>query len=1000
MEIENRNGGDVSLEADAGAIFEDTFLSVWRGETDNDPFNQLVLATGLTHRQVSVLRAIGRYLKQGQTSIAQAYMAATLARHPKITTLLHSLFDTLFNPTHHGGGDEDPNVLAKHMTAQIRDMLAEVENIDEDMVLRRYLTVIEAMLRTNYYAPETDGEERRTLAFKFDPKAMDFLPAPRPYREVFVYGTEVEGVHLRFGPVARGGLRWSDRAEDYRTEVLGLVKAQQVKNAVIVPVGAKGGFLPKMLPIGGDRQAVYEAGRAAYVTFITALLSLTDNIVDNDVVQPQNIICRDGEDPYLVVAADKGTATFSDTANGISQDHDFWLDDAFASGGSAGYDHKAMGITARGAWEAVKRHFREMDKNIQEEPFTVIGIGDMSGDVFGNGMLLSEHIRLIAAFDHRDIFIDPDPDVATSFAERKRVFDMGRSTWQNYDKKKLSKGGGIFPRSQKSITLSRAAADAIGLERTKASPNEIMRAILMADAELLWFGGIGTYVRASSESDAEAGDRTNDAIRITARELRAKVVGEGANLGMTQRARIEYGLNGGRCNSDAIDNSAGVNSSDLEVNIKVALAPAMRAGDLTRNDRNKLLVSMTESVADLCLDNNYEQTLTLSRIQRAGMVNLSLQAQLMKTLEERGQLDRAVENLPDEDVIAERAASRQGLTRAEGGVLLSYAKIVLFDELVNSDLPDDPYLERDLLAYFPARMQKAHGDLIRDHRLRSEIIATQLANNVVNRGGPSVISRFEDATGALPSHVVHAHVVTRDAYKLEAIHDAINALDNQIGGDEQMRLHEDLADAQRIAISRYLKSGRTGAPLAECVEALATAYGEVRDCAPAMLPEYLESWTAERRDRYVGLGLSSAAATGLAYLPVLATAPEILAVADQAACSVRDAASAYYAVTKAFRLGRLENLAHQIDVSDYFDGLAQARALDTIDRAHAAITLAALKDAPDDMGDMRDVVQRWIGIHRARIAAVQSRINAITDSTELTVSRLTVAAGLLSDIAT
>lgn len=998
MDLESRSGQPVPLDEDNGAIFENAFLSVWHGDADNDPYNALVLATGLNCRQVTVLRAIGRYLKQGQVAFSQAYMAATLTRHPQLARHLHELFDLRFNPERAKDGDES-QVLARHIHAGIKDMLADVQSIDEDLILRRYLDVLDAMLRTNYYAPHADGSQRATLAFKLDPKAMEFLPQPRPFREIFVYGTDIEGVHLRFGPVARGGLRWSDRAEDYRTEVLGLVKAQQVKNAVIVPVGSKGGFYPKQLPQGGDRQAIFEAGREAYKTFIRSLLSLTDNIVDNTVVRPKNIICLDDEDPYLVVAADKGTATFSDTANGISQDHDFWLDDAFASGGSAGYDHKAMGITARGAWEAVKRHFRDMDKDIQSEPFTVAGVGDMSGDVFGNGMLLSEQIRLIAAFDHRDIFIDPDPDPAVSFAERKRLFEMGRSSWQDYDTKTLSKGGGIFPRNQKTITLSRAAADAIGLEATKATPNEIMTAILKSEVELMWFGGIGTYIRASHESNAEAGDRANDAIRITGKQLRAKVVGEGANLGLTQHARIEYSLSGGRCNSDAIDNSAGVNSSDLEVNIKIALAPSMRDGKLKRPARDKLLEAMTDSVADLVLRNNYEQTLTLSRLAASGVKNLALQAQLMKSLEARGRLDRAVEMLPDDEMIAERAALGIGLTRPEAGVLLSYAKIVLLDDLVNSGLPDDPYLEADLMAYFPPRMRKTYADNIRNHRLRREIIATVLANDVVNRGGPSVISRFEDATGALPQDIVHAHIVTREAYGIEAIHAAIDALDNKVSGDTQMALYEALANAQRIAIGRYLKDGQTKAPLEDAVDNLKTAYEALKTNPASYLPEFLANAIDDRKSDYVGAGLSAAIARDLAALPILATTPEIMSVAGQSNNSVENAAIAYHAVTKAFRLGRLEHLAHQIDVSDYFDGLAQARALDTIEQAHMAITLAALQSAPEDMTDVRDAVQHWTGVHRQRISAVQARINSITDSSDLTVSRLTVAAGLLSDIA-
>ncbi|RWC08165.1 MAG: NAD-glutamate dehydrogenase, partial [Mesorhizobium sp.] len=606
MELENSYGNPINL-AHGGALFEDAFLSVWRGDVDNDGYNGLAQTAGLWSGEITILRAYGRYLQQAGIPQSQDFIAAALNRYPEIARGLHSLFVARLGPAAEGDGA----VAAKHLKAKIRDALEEVPNIDDDTIIRRYLNLIEASLRTNHFVADTKAKGQ-SLAIKLDSQAVEGLPAPRPWREIFVYGSEVEGVHLRFGPVARGGLRWSDRAQDYRTEVLGLVKAQQVKNAVIVPVGAKGGFYPKKLPMSAGRDAIFEAGTSAYKNFVSSLLSITDNIGVDGVIPPAGVVRRDPDDPYFVVAADKGTATFSDTANAISEKHHFWLDDAFASGGSAGYDHKKMGITAKGAWEAVKRHFREMNRDIKAEPFSVVGVGDMSGDVFGNGMLLSPAIRLIAAFDHRDIFIDPDPDMAASLAERQRMFALPRSSWQDYDKSKLSEGGVIVSRNQKSITLPQAAAAAIGLAKTTATPVEIMSAILKAPVDLLWFGGIGTYVRASGESNQDVGDRANDAIRVTALDVRAKVIGEGANLGVTQRARIEFGMNGGRCNSDAIDNSGGVNCSDVEVNIKIALASAMRKGSLTRPARNKLLAEMTDEVSALVLFNNYQQTLALS----------------------------------------------------------------------------------------------------------------------------------------------------------------------------------------------------------------------------------------------------------------------------------------------------------------------------------------------------------------------------------------------------
>jgi len=997
MQIESQSGKEVPMEDD-GVIFEDAFMSVWNRDSDNDPYNGLVLAAGLTCRQVTVLRAYGRYLRQAGTPYGQGYIADALIRHPLLARQLYELFETVFDPARRKNKKkEDPDVTAKHIRAAIADQLAEVPSIDDDRILRSIVTVIDATLRTNYFAPDPAGAPRTSLAFKLNPRAIADLPDPKPFREIFVFGPQVEGVHLRFGPVARGGLRWSDRAQDYRTEVLGLVKAQQVKNAVIVPVGAKGGFYPKQLPAGGSRDEVFEAGRAAYITFISTLLSVTDNLEGDTVVPPPSTVRLDGDDPYFVVAADKGTATFSDTANAISQEMGFWLDDAFASGGSAGYDHKKMGITARGGWEAVKRHFREMDKDIQSEPFTVVGVGDMSGDVFGNGMLLSEKIRLVAAFDHRDIFIDPDPEPASSFAERKRVFKLGRSSWQDYDTKKLSKGGGIFPRSQKIISLSQQAADAIGLGKTKASPNEIMTAILKADAELLWFGGIGTYVRGSNETNFDVGDKANDAIRITAKDVGAKVVGEGANLGMTQRARIEYGLHGGRCNSDAIDNSAGVNSSDVEVNIKIALKPAMDDGTLPRPKRNKLLADMTETVAALVLENNYRQTLALSLAERRGLSILSLQQRLMEYLEERGSLDRAVEFLPDADAIAERQKAGLGLTRAEIGVLLAYAKIVLFDDIVESHLPDDPHLEEDLVAYFPPRMVKDFSDRIKTHRLRREIIATQLANEAINRGGTSLISRFEDATGMLPSGIVRAHVAVRDGYGFPPLYEAIDALDNKVSGARQLDIYEDLGNSLRQATAHFIKTGESHQPLGDSVSALRDAAAALEPKLFSIMPEYLVSWVKERRDAFKADGLSESVAKKLGLMPILAIIPEILSVAKTTGRSVLESGEAMFAVTEMFRIGRLERLAYDLSTDDYFDGLAQNRALDNIYSARLAITVAALAAAGKDKS-ARDAVAEWLEHNELRIARVQDRIADLTKSGGLTVSRLTVAAGLLADL--
>ena len=990
MELESAVGKTIALETD-GALFEDAFLAVWRGLADNDAYNGLVQTAGLKAGEIVILRAYGRYLQQAGIPQSQDFIAGALNRYPEIARQLYELFVARFDPA---VSDADS---ARRQEAAGEAILAALEDVpvlDDDTIVRRFLNLIQSTLRTSCFKPR-DGSESRSLAFKLDSRMLTGLPEPRPWREIFVYGPEVEGVHLRFGPVARGGLRWSDRAQDYRTEVLGLVKAQQVKNAVIVPVGAKGGFFPKKLPVGGSRDEVFEAGRNAYINFISSLLSITDNLDGDKVVPPEHVVRRDGDDPYFVVAADKGTATFSDTANAISQDHGFWLDDAFASGGSAGYDHKKMGITARGAWEAVKRHFREMNRDIQSEPFTVVGVGDMSGDVFGNGMLLSEQIRLIAAFDHRDIFIDPDPDPATTFAERKRVFELGRSSWQDYDKSKISRGGGIFPRSQKSITLSQAAADAIGLGKTTASPAEIMTAILKAPVDLLWFGGIGTYVKAAGESHPDVGDRANDAIRINAGQVGAKVVGEGANLGLTQRARIEYGLAGGRCNSDAIDNSAGVNSSDVEVNIKIALAAAMRTDKLARPARNKLLASMTDEVAELVLTNNYHQTLSISLAERRGLSDLGHQARFMTALEARGLLDRVVETLPGDQQIAERTARGEPLTRAELGVLLAYAKIVLFADLVESRLPDDPHFADDLVSYFPRQMEKKYAGEIAGHRLRREIISTLLANDAINRGGPSFVSRLQDITACTPVEAVGAFVVVRDGFELDAVFDDIDALDNKVDGEAQLGFYQAVGRLIHSASAWMIKNGDNVSPVGERIAELRKARRFLEPKFAELLPDFMQARLAERVHEFHVAGAPEKLAAILAYFGHAEIVPDIDLVAQRANADLERAARTYLGITEAFRIARVEDAARAVSPVDYYDGLALSRANDMIGAARRGMAVSAL--CRHDKAE--DPVAAWIEAGGSRVARARERLQALTEGGDLSLSRLTVAAGMMADLA-
>lgn len=992
MELTSTSEIPIDL-ADDGDLFEEVFRSIWDGASDNDGYNALALTGQLSSRQIIILRAYGRYLQQAGIPYSQDFIAATLNRYPAIAKQIFGLFDQRFNPAKNKAGATKSQSAQQKLRAAIEEGLQGVPSLDDDRILRRFLNLIESTLRTNAFAPEENGSERVTLAFKLDPRALDELPAPRPYREIFVYGPEVEGVHLRFGPVARGGLRWSDRAQDYRTEVLGLVKAQQVKNAVIVPVGAKGGFYPKRLPTGGDRNAIFEAGRAAYITFISTLLSVTDNLQGETVVPPENVIRLDGDDPYFVVAADKGTATFSDTANAISQAHDFWLDDAFASGGSVGYDHKKMGITARGAWEAVKRHFREIGTDIQTTPFTVVGVGDMSGDVFGNGMLLSPQTKLIAAFDHRDIFIDPEPNVKATLKERQRLFDLPRSSWQDFDKSKISAGGGVFSRSQKSITLSKEAAKAIGLGKTTATPFEIMTAILKAPVDLLWFGGIGTYIRSSLETDAEAGDRSNDAIRITGSDVRAKVIGEGANLGVTQKARIEFGLLGGRCNSDAIDNSAGVNTSDVEVNIKIALAQAMRSGKLKRDKRDKVLESMTNEVGSLVLRNNYLQTLALSLAQRRGIVDLAYQARFITDLEAQKLLNRKVETLPEDKALQERQIEGIPLTRAELGVLLAYAKIVLSDQLLASDLPDDPYFERELMEYFPIQMKEGFADEIRTHRLRREIIATQLANDVINRGGPTFVSRLSDLTGQSGPEIVRAYVIVRDGFEVDGLFDAIDRLDNLMPGDVQNGLYAKVAQMLNWTTAWVLRN-RKSADLGGAIAEIKAGRNALLPRLDKLLPVTMMALIREDTANNVALGAPQALAEQMARLEIAPIIPDIAAVAQAANVDIAAAAKAYFDISEAFRIGRIEDAARSVSVADYYDGLALARATDLISQARRGIAVSALTQH----GKKADPAKEWLASRGSRLDEVRQRMANIVETGDLTVSRLAVAAGLLSDL--
>jgi glutamate dehydrogenase len=989
MLLERADGGPIDLDS-GKARLETAFLVVMRGVAENDGYNALTLHGGLAWRDVALIRALSRFLRQIRVPYSQDYMWSTLVKHAGIAADVVELFHARFDPRADTGRDEKQSAIA----ARLEEELQKVESLDEDRILRRFVNTVQSAIRTNFFQTDKGGQLKPLIAVKFESRKLTDLPLPRPLYEIFVYSPRVEGVHMRFGKVARGGIRWSDRPQDFRTEILGLAKAQQVKNAVIVPVGAKGGFVPKLMPKGATREVVQAEGIAAYKLFISTLLDITDNIgPDGAIIPPESVVRHEGDDPYLVVAADKGTATFSDIANSISIEHDYWLGDAFASGGSAGYDHKAMGITARGAWEAVKRHFREMDVDIGKTPFDVVGVGDMSGDVFGNGMLREDTIRLLAAFDHRDIFIDPDPDPKTSFAERKRLFVMPRSSWQDYDKSLISKGGGVYPRSSKEIRLSVEARKLFGVAES-VTPQELMKAILKASVDLLFFGGIGTYIRAANETDDAAGDRANDAIRVTGAELNCKVIGEGANLGVTQRGRIEAALRGVRLNTDAIDNSAGVNTSDVEVNIKIGLNGPVRAGALTIDARNALLAEMTDEVARLVLRNNYQQTLALSLAQRRGLEDLGFQQRLMQTLEMRGELDRGVEFLPDELAIAERRKHNEALTRPELAVLLAYAKLSLYSELLDSNVPDDPYLGRELVRYFPREMSLRYADALHAHRLRREIIATQLTNSMINRGGATLIVRIADQTGAGAPSIAAAFAAVRNSYALIEINSEIDALDNKISGKVQLDLYAAVQDLLLDRLVWFLRN-------VDLTQGLEKIIGHYRDGiaqVSAALDGALSKPAANARDARIAelakAGVPEALARRIGSFALLKAAPDIALVADRAGKPVNEVTATYFATEAFFQLDRVAGAVPNIVVSDYFDRLALDRALDSIGDAERRLTAAMVGNGHAGA----QAVEEWVRPRQAEVERIRTAIHQIAGS-GLTLSKLSVAASLLGDLA-
>ncbi|HUK60937.1 MAG TPA: NAD-glutamate dehydrogenase [Stellaceae bacterium] len=962
--------GEVDL-AHLKPRFEEAFAHVWGGAMESDGFNRLILLAGLDWRQVVVLRLYAKVMRQAGSTYSQAYMEDTLAAHPILAAKLVRLFERRFDTAPAPENARDADALVK----EIESDLDAVTSLDEDRIIRGFLTLVTHSLRTNYY----QRPQKPYLAVKLASREVELFPLPRPMCEIYVLNPRVEAVHLRGGKVARGGIRWSDRKEDFRTEILGLMKAQMVKNAVIVPTGSKGGFVVKRPPQG--REALQAEVVACYTFLMQGMLDLTDNIAGDKLVPPPDTVRYDGDDPYLVVAADKGTATFSDIANGISAQYGFWLGDAYASGGSDGYDHKAMGITARGAWETVKRHFRELDLDIQSADFTCVGVGDMSGDVFGNGMLRSPHTKLLAAFDHRHIFLDPDPDPVKSFAERKRLFELPRSSWADFDKGLISKGGGVFERSLKSVPVSPEIRARLGIEDERLTPMELIQAILKAPVDLLWFGGIGTYVKAAHESQADAGDRTNDALRINGADIRARVVGEGANLAVTQAGRIEYALRGGRINTDAIDNSAGVDTSDHEVNIKILLNAAVAAGDLTTKQRNELLHAMTDEVGALVLRDNYLQGLTLSLEEHERAERFDRHIRLMRELERAGKLDRKVEGLPDEEALAERIQARQGFVRPELAVLMAYVKTTLSEDLLDSDVPDDPQLLDDLLAYFPKVLVERFRPGILAHRLRRELVATFAANDLVNRAGIAFQRELSELTGRGPGEVTRAYMIVRRIYALDSFWDAINALDSKVPAAVQ---HEMLLNANRLverATAWFLRGQKLD--IAAETQAYRSSIAALAEGINQILPDSHRKGLQEHVRQLEGHGVPAEVALTAARLDFLHSAVDIVRLALQTRQNVVELGRRFFAIGSRFRLDALRVAARKLDSHTAWQKRAVAAVIEDLYAQQAELTAKAVAESHD--------FEAWLARHERDLARLEGLEREIEGAPAPDLAMLTVA---------
>ena len=1029
---------DVGREINVEAVrdrFQEAFERVLRGQTESDGFNRLILAARLHWRQVKMIRAYCKYLLQARVTFSQRYMEETLARHPLISRLLVELFEAKFDP---GRGSEskaetnsarkrlmqafevlnigetanDPVLIemledvaasrSKNREQQVQKIketflraLGSVSSLDEDLILHRFYNAIWETLRTNYFQPaDADGNLHEHISFKLDSGRLVDLPQPRPYREIWVFSTRFEGIHLRCGKISRGGLRWSDRREDFRTEVLGLMKAQNVKNTMIVPMGAKGGFVIKKMPENADRETFMKIGVSCYSQFINGLLDVTDNLDDENILPPPEVVRHDEDDPYLVVAADKGTATFSDIANGIAQERDFWLGDAFASGGSVGYDHKGMGITAKGAWEGVKRHFRELGTDIQSEPFTVVGIGDMGGDVFGNGMLLSKQIRLQAAFNHMHIFLDPNPDPATSFKERERLFNLPRSSWADYSKKLISKGGGVFSRQDKAIPLSKEVREWLGTDEESLSPPDLIRELLKAPVDLLWNGGIGTYVKASSESHSDTGDLINSPLRVDGCDLRCKVVGEGGNLGLTQLGRVEFAKYGGCVNTDFIDNSAGVDCSDHEVNIKILLDQVMRDGKLKQAARINLLARMTDEVSDLVLRSNYLQTQAISMMVTLTGPRLGAKQHFISVLEDEGLIDRDLEDLPDDEELTSRRKHGEGLTRPELSVLLSYSKIRLYQQLLDSTVPEDNYLGRELVRYFPQPLQKKYAAEMKNHRLRREIIATQVTNSLVNRMGASFTLRMSEDTGAPDAEVARAYTVAREIFDARDFWVSIEALDNQVDATMQTEANVAMWNLLRQATRWLLTQSDRISDIEKMIERLAPGIRVVGlEIESSLIGNDLVRFERTKKS-FTDAGFSPELAGRAAMLPRLFPALDVVETAAQRRTSAERVSGIYFGLGEALELTWLRTQVEALSVDGQWHAHARGNLRNELLNHHNSLVDLVLQST----GRTTDPVTRWMENNESSVHRVREMLQDMRNQSAMDYATLAVAVGSLKQL--